>query len=253
MSTLRWVGKDVTKPDAIDKATGRAKYYSDLHLKDMLYGRVLRANRPHAIIKRIDSSRALASRGVVAVLTYKDIQGTNRYGIVTPDQPVICEDKVRYEGDAVALVAAEDPETAERALSLIDVEYEPLPVVSDAVEAIRPDSPRVHEAGNIYRHAHIRNGDVESAFRKCAVVVENTYRTGRQMHMFLETEAGVGFLDENGNVVLHVGGQSPYRDQLQIARALGIPREKIRVVSSIVGGAFGGKDEATVQIQLALL
>lgn len=253
MSTLRWVGKDVTKPDAIDKATGRAKYYSDLHLKDMLYGRVLRANRPHAIIKRIDSSRALALRGVVAVLTYKDIQGTNRYGIVTPDQPVLCEDKVRYEGDAVALVAAEDPETAERTLSLIDVEYEPLPVVSDAVEAIRPDSPRVHEAGNIYRHAHIRNGDVESAFRKCAVVVENTYRTGRQMHMFLETEAGVGFLDENGNVVLHVGGQSPYRDQLQIARALGIPREKIRVVSSIVGGAFGGKDEVTVQIQLALL
>jgi CO/xanthine dehydrogenase Mo-binding subunit len=253
MSALRWVGKDVTKPDAIDKATGQAKYYSDLHLEDMLYGRVLRANRPHARIKRIDTSRAQALKGVVAVLTHKDVEGTNRYGIVTPDQPVLCEDKIRYEGDAVALVAAEDPETAERALGLIDVEYEPLPVVSDPLEAMKPDSPRVHEAGNVYRHAHIRNGDVESAFNKCAVVVENTYRTGRQMHMFIETEAGVGLLDENGNVVLQVGGQAPYRDQLQIARALGIPREKTRVVSSIVGGAFGGKDEVTVQIQLTLL
>lgn len=250
---LRWVGKEIVKPDAYDKATGQAKYYSDLHLKDMLYGRILRANRPHALIKHIDTSRAQVLPGVVAVLTHKDIQGTNRYGIVTPDQPVLCEDKVRYEGDAVALVAAEDPETAERALALIDVEYEDLPVVSDSLEAMKPESPRVHEAGNIYRHAHLRNGDVESAFKRCAVVVENAYRTGRQMHMFLETEAGVGLLDENGNVVLYVGGQSPYRDQLQVARALGIPREKIRVVSSIVGGAFGGKDEATVQIHLALL
>jgi len=253
LGDLRWVGKQITKPDAVDKATGQAKYYSDLHFENMLYGRVLRANRPHALIKRIDTSRAQAFPGVVAVLTHKDVQGTNRYGIVTPDQPVLCEDKVRYEGDAVALVAAEDPETAERALGLIEVDYEPLPVVSDPIEAMKPDSPRVHDAGNIYRHAHIGNGDVESAFKKCAVVVENTYRTGRQMHMFLETEAGVGHLDENGNVVLYVGGQCPYRDQLQIARALGIPREKIRVISSIVGGAFGGKDEVTVQIQLALL
>ena len=250
---LRWVGKTVTRSDALDRAAGRAKFYSDLHLKNMLYGRVLRANRPHALIKRIDTSQAETLPGVVAVLTHRDVQGTNRYGIVTPDQPVLCEDKVRYEGDAVALVAAEDPEIAERALDLIKVDYETLPVVSDPIEAMKAESPRVHEAGNIYRHAHIRNGDVESAFKQCAVVVENTYRTGRQMHMFLETEAGVGFLDENENIVLYVGGQAPYRDQLQIVRALGIPREKIRVVSSIVGGAFGGKDEITIQIQLALL
>jgi len=250
---LRWVGKSVTKHDALEKATGQAKFYSDLHIKNMLYGRVLRAKRPHALIKRIDVSRAQALPGVVAVLTHKDVEGTNRYGIVTPDQPVLCEDKVRYEGDAVALVAAEDPETADRALNLIEVDYEALPVVTDPVEAMKLDSPRVHEAGNIYRHGHIKNGDVEPAFKQCAVVVENTYRTGRQMHMFLETEAGVGFPDKNGNVVLYVGGQAPYRDQLQIARALGIPREKIRVVSSIIGGAFGGKDEITVQIHLALL
>lgn len=250
---LRWVGKEVAKPDALDKATGRARYYSDLHFKDMLYARVLRANRPHALIKRIDISRAQSLPGVVAVLMHKDVQGTNRYGIVTPDQPVLCEDRVRYEGDAVALVAAQDPDTAERALGLIDVEYEPLPVISDPVEAMKPKSPQVHEAGNVYRRGHVRNGDVKSAFEKCAVVVENIYRTGRQMHMFLETEAGVGLLDESGNVVLYVGGQSPYRDQLQVARALGIPREKIRVISSIVGGAFGGKDEVTVQIHLALL
>ena len=144
---LRWVGKPVTRHDAPEKATGQAKFYSDLHLKDMLYGRVLRANRPHALIKRIDITRAQALPGVVAVLTHKDVEGTNRYGIVTPDQPVLCEDKVRYEGDAVALVAAEDPETAERALDLIIVDYEALPVVTDPVEAMKPSSPRVHEAG----------------------------------------------------------------------------------------------------------
>jgi CO/xanthine dehydrogenase Mo-binding subunit len=118
---------------------------------------------------------------------------------------------------------------------------------------MKSDCPRVHEGGNIYRHARIRSGDVGSAFERCAVIVENTYKTSRQMHMFLETEAGIGMLDANENVVICVGGQSPYRDQLQIARALGIPREKIRVASSIVGGAFGGKDEITVQIYLALL
>jgi xanthine dehydrogenase D subunit len=250
---LRWVGKSVTRHDALEKATGQAKFYSDFHLKGMLYGRVLRANRPHALIKHIDISRAQALPGVVAVLTHKDVEGSNRYGIVTPDQPVLCEDRVRYEGDAVALVAADDPETAERALDLIKIDYETLPVVSDPVEAMKPSSPRVHEAGNIFRHGHFRNGDVESAFKQCAVVVENTYRTGRQMHMFLETEAGVGIPDADGKVVLYVGGQAPYRDQLQIARALGMPREKIRVISSIIGGAFGGKDEITVQIHLALL
>jgi len=248
-----WVGRSVTKLHAVERATGQAKFYSDLRFEDMLYGRVLRPNRPHALIKRIDTSRAQALQGVVAVLTHRDVEGTNRYGILTPDQPVLCEDKVRYEGDAVALVAAEDPDTAEQALELIDVEYEPLPIVSDPIEAMKTNSARVHESGNIYRHARVTRGDVAGAFNQCALVVENTYRTGRQMHMFLETEAGVGLFDQNGNVVLYVGGQCPYRDQLQIARALGIPREKIRVVSSIVGGAFGGKDEITVQIHLALL
>jgi CO/xanthine dehydrogenase Mo-binding subunit len=144
-------------------------------------------------------------------------------------------------------------EAAEKAAQLVEVDYDPLPVVSDPVEAMKPDAPKVHEKGNVLRHATVRVGDVQKAFREAAVVVENTYRTGRQMHMFLEVEAGLGMLDDQGRIVLYVGGQSPYRDQMQVSRALGIKPEQVRVVSTPVGGAFGGKEENTVQIHLAML
>jgi CO/xanthine dehydrogenase Mo-binding subunit len=219
----------------------------------MLFAKAARSNYPHALIKGISTRKAEAVSGVVAVLTYKDVPGVNGFGIVVPDQPVLCHDKVRYLGDAVAVVAAETLEAAEQAAHLVEVQYDPLPVVSDPVEAMKPDAPKIHEKGNIQRHATVCVGEVEKAFREAAVVVENTYSTGRQMHMFLELEAGIGMLDDEGNVVLYVGGQSPYRDQMQVSRALGIKPEQVRVISTPVGGAFGGKEENTVQIHLAML
>jgi len=222
-------------------------------LPNMLYAKVTRSKYPHALIKSIDTTRAEAVPGVATVLTHKDVPGLNGFGILIPDQPVLCSDKVRYLGDAVAVVAAETLEAAEKAAGLVEVEYSPLPVVSDPFEAMNPDAPKVHEKGNILRHARIRVGDVDKGFRDAVVVVENTYKTGRQMHMYLETEAGVAMLDENERLVLYSGGQSPYRDQMQISRALGIKPEEIRVISTPVGGAFGGKEENTVQIHLALL
>jgi CO/xanthine dehydrogenase Mo-binding subunit len=237
----------------VGKVTGEAKFFSDLEMPNMLWAKVARSKYPHALIKKIDTSRAEAVPGVVAVLTHKDVPGLNAFGILVPDQPALCSDKVRYMGDAIAVVAAETKEAAERAALLVEVEYEPLPVVSDPVEALKPDAPKVHEKGNVLRHANVRVGDVEKAFKEAAIIVEKTYRTGRQMHMFLETEAGVGMLDDEGKIVLYVGGQSPYRDQLQVSRALGIQPEQIRVISTPVGGAFGGKEENTVQIHLALL
>ncbi len=250
---LRWVGKSVARKDGPGKATGETKFFSDMNMPNMLWARVTRSKHPHALIKRIDTSKAEAFPGVVAVLTHKDIPGQNCFGIVTPDQPVLCYDKVRYLGDAVAVVAAESIEAAETAARLVEVEYEPLPIVTDPEKAMKTGAPKVHENGNVLRHEHVRVGDVEKAFQQAAVVVENTFRTGRQMHMFLETEAGIGMLDEEGNLVLYVGGQSPYRDQMQVSRALDIRPEQVRVISTPVGGAFGGKEENTVQIHLALL
>ena len=222
-------------------------------LPNMLYAKVARSKYPHALIKSINTARAEAVPGVVTVLTHKDVPGLNGFGILIPDQPVLCSDKVRYLGDAVAVVAAETLEAAEKAAGLVEVEYSPLPVVSDPLEAMKPDAPKVHEKGNILRHCRSCVGDVDEGFRNAAAVVEHTYKTGRQMHMYLETEAGVALLDENDRLVLYTGDQSPYRDQLQISRALGIKPEGIRVISTPVGGAFGGKEENTVQIHLALL
>jgi len=250
---LEWVGKSVVRKDGAGKVTGETKFFSDMSFPKMLYAKAARSKYPHALIKRISTEKAEAVPGVVAVLTHKDVPGLNGFGIVVPDQPVLCQDKVRYLGDAVAVIAAENLEAAERAAQLVEVEYEPLPVVSDPVEAMEPGASKVHEKGNILRHETVHGGDVDRAFREAAIVVENTYRTGRQMHMFLEIEAGVGMLDDEGNIVLYVGGQSPYRDQMQVSRALGIKPERVRVISTPVGGAFGGKEENTVQIYLALL
>jgi CO/xanthine dehydrogenase Mo-binding subunit len=252
-SRLNWIGKNVPRKDGHGKVTGETKFFSDMALPNMLWAKVARSKYPHALIKAIDITRAEALPGVVAVITHKDVTGQNGFGILIPDQPVLCYDKVRYLGDAIAVIAAETKETAERAAQLVQVEYGPLPAVTDPVRAMRPDSPKVHSQGNILRRAAIRVGNVDAAFRQAPVVVENTFHTGRQMHMYLETEAGLGLLDDHGNIVLYAGGQSPYRDQMQVSRALAIPPEKIRVISTPVGGAFGGKEENTVQIHLAML
>jgi CO/xanthine dehydrogenase Mo-binding subunit len=250
---LTWVGKTIPRKDGLGKVTGDTKFFSDLILPNMLWAKAVRSKYAHALINKIDTTKAENSSGVVAVLTYKDIPGLNAFGIIVADQPVLCFDKVRYPGDSVAVIAAESKEEAEKAAELVDVEYQPLEVVSDPEDGMKPGSPKVHGKGNILRHGTIHVGDVEKAFGEATVIVENTYRTGRQMHMFLEPEAGIGMLDDEGRIVLYVGGQSPYRDQMQVSRALGIRPEEVRVVSTPVGGAFGGKEENTVQIHLALL
>jgi len=253
MTKTKWVGTDVTRIDAKDKVCGTLEYMSDLSFPNMIYGAVLRSKYPHALIKKIDTKRAKELDGVVTVLTHEDVPGLNGFGIAIPDQPVLCRDKVRYMGDAIALVGAESKEIAEQALELIEVEYEPLPIVDDPEEAMLDTSPLVHETGNIHNHVKIERGDVEAAFNEAYVVVENTYFTPRQMHAFLEPESGVATIDDDKNITIWCGGQHPYRDQLQVARALGMNPRKIRIINTPAGGAFGGKDEITVQIYLALL
>jgi len=249
---FRWVGKPIPRRDAYEKASGSTAYPSDVSMPGMLFAGVLRSQLPHARIKRIDASKARALPGVAAVLTHEDIPGKNRYGAFIRDRPVLCDDKVRYVGDPVALVVATSIEDVEKALGSIEVEYEKLPAVTDPVEALKPGSPRVHEGGNVCRKTRISFGNVEEAFRRAAVVVENTYRTGSQVHAYLEPEAGLGYYDEAKRLTLVVGGQSPYKDRAEICETLGLKEDQVVVITPPVGGAFGGKDDVPVQLHLAL-
>lgn len=253
MGGYKYIGKRIPRIDARSKVDGSLKYPSDLYVKGMIWGRVLRAKHPHARILSIDTSGAEKLPGVVAVLTHKDVAGTNRFGIERQDQPVLCEDRVRYIGDAVALVGAETKEIAERALDLIRVDYEPLPILDDPRESLKRDAIRLHEKGNIVHELHFARGDAAEGFASAYVVVENTYKTQMMDHAFLECEAGLAHVGDDGILTVQSCGQYAFRDVTQIARALNYPPEKIRMIEPYTGGAFGGKDEVTVQILLALL
>ena len=256
------VGKAVPRVDARGKVTGEALYSGDLTMKDMLHMKILFAGRPHARVKSLDTAQAEAAAGVVAVYTAKDIP-VNEYGLQWQDQPVLCgpgsskpgTDVVRFVGDQVAAVVARTETEAAAALKLIQVDYEDLPVVSDAVEAMKPNAPRVHtEIGdsNICVHYKIRKGNIDEGFAKADVIVESEYHTPVQEHAYLQPEAGLAYIDEEGRITIACGGQWTHEDRHQVAHALGMADEEIRVVYPAIGGAFGGREDMSVQIVLAL-
>ncbi len=255
MTEYRYIGKRVPRVDVRDKVTGKTVYSTDLYPEGMLRARVLRAAIPHGKITRLDVSRARQLPGVEAVLTHHDIPGHNGFGIVTPNWPVLCVDRVRYRGDALALVAAVDEETAAAALKLIEVEYQPLPIIDTPEEALAEGAVQIHKGGNIQHRMDIPpKGDVEKALAESEIVLSQTYQTQFMEHAYLETEGGVGIYDEKtGVITVWCGDQYPFRDQLQVARSLDWDPLKIRIIGSPTGGAFGGKDEISVQIHLALL
>ncbi len=245
----RWA----VRPDIEAKVAGRLTYLTDRRSEAMLVGRILRAGVPHALIRAIDTSAAEALPGVVAVVTAADIKGINAFGIVEQDQPALCFDRVRHAGDPVAAIAAVDAETAARALALIRVDYEPLPLVDSFDAAMAADAPLIHAGGNLRLQLDHRRGDVDAAFARAAYIVEDVYETPRQMHGFMETEGGAVIPEADGTLTVAVGGQHGSRDRMQLARILAMPENKIRVITSPTGGAFGGKDELTVQPAMALL
>jgi len=250
---LNVVGRPLPRPDAVDKVTGSAKYTDDHVFPNMLFGATLRAGIPHARIKRIDTSQAQALPGVVAVITHQDVPGKKHHGLVIQDWPVLCYDKVRYVGDAVAVVAAETPEIAQRALALIQVEYEPLPVVDSPQRALESDAPKVHESGNLLKHIKVRKGDVAQGFAQAEIIVERTFHTAFTEHAFLEPECSIGRVADEGRIEVYVGSQIPYQDRAQIAACLGVPEDQVRVVGTFIGGGFGGKEDIMGQIHAALL
>lgn len=255
------IGKSVVRLDAGSKVTGEALYPGDINLPDQTYMKILFAGRPHAIIKKVDVSAAEALPGVIAVFTAKDVPN-NEYGLITPDQPVLCgpgsskpyTDRVRWIGDQVALVVAESESIAAQARDLIQVDYKDLPVVTDMLAAMEADAPLLHpeKGSNVILRYRIRKGDVEAAFKQADVIVEGVYDTPMQEHAYLQPEAGLGYIDEEGRVTVIVGGQWTHEDQEQIAHSLGLELEQVRVIYPAIGGAFGGREDMSVQIVLGL-
>ena len=255
------VGESITRVDAYDKVIGTAKYPGDINLPEQLYMKILFSGKAHAIIRKIDTSQAEKYPGVIAVFTAKDVPN-NVYGLISPDQPVLCgpgsnrefADRVRFIGDQIALVVAESEKIAEHAVKLIQVEYEDLPVVTDPVLAMGDSAILLHpdRGSNVFGHYRIRKGDTDAAFRNADVIVEGEYHTPAQEHAYLQPEAGLSYIDEEGRVTVIVGGQWTHEDQEQIAHSLNLPLEKIRVIYPAIGGAFGGREDMSIQIVLAL-
>lgn len=249
------IGKSQARLDIIAKVKGTRKYPQDFNMEGQLWGAVVWAEHPHAIVRRIDPSAATALPGVVRVITANDVP-VNRYGISTPDQPVLVDEgeKVRWVGDRIAIVVAEDLRTARKARDLVRVEYEPLPVVSDVFTAMREDAPRIHEnrPDNILHHIPIRKGNVEEGFAQADVIVEGEISTPFVEHAYMQPEAGIGYIDEQGRVTVIAAAQWPHDDLHQIARMLNLPEDQVREIVPAVGGAFGGREDMYIQHLLAL-
>ncbi|MGD9147454.1 MAG: molybdopterin-dependent oxidoreductase [Anaerolineae bacterium] len=248
------IGQRLLRPDAVDKVTGKARFPGDLVMEGMLSAKVLFSDRVHARIVSVDTSEAEQVPGVVAVLTHEDVP-VNEYGLIYKDQPALNRDKVRSVFDRVALVIAETQQAALRAHDLIRVAYEDLPAVTDPRQAMQAGAPVVHERwpDNIQSHQRIRRGNVEAVFaRDDVVIVESDYFTPHQEHAYLQPEAGIGYIDEQGRVTVHSTGQWSHDDQHQIAHMLNLPLEQVRVIYAPAGGAFGGREDMSVQHLLAL-
>ncbi|MCL4459532.1 MAG: xanthine dehydrogenase family protein molybdopterin-binding subunit [Chloroflexi bacterium] len=250
-SPYRAIAKPIARWDAGPKVQGEAKYAGDLWFEGMLYGAVLRSPHDHAHLLSIDLSGARACPGVVAVLTASDILGRNAFGVMVPDQPILAFEKVRFQGEAIAVIVARTEEIARQALKRIKVSYQMQPAVFDPEIALREDAPLVHSDGNLLSHRQIHVGDINAGFATADLVLEATFRTQTVDHAYLEPEVAVAICN-NDQITVWAPSQNPFKDQEQIAQALNLPLEQIRVINPAIGGSFGGKDDIALQIMAAL-
>ncbi|MBA4421119.1 MAG: xanthine dehydrogenase [Anaerolinea sp.] len=262
LPVLRTVGKPLRKVDAMGKAVGATVYAGDFSMPQMLLGKVFRSKHSSAHITRLDVSKARALTGVACVITGFDVPNarlvsdmpgqTGQKQRTGSDVPVLASQQVRFYGEPIALVAAETQEILDKALSLIEIDYEPLPGVYDPQEAIKPGAPVVTPPDNIVARWKIRKGNLESGFEQADLIVENTFRLPYQEHAYLEPEAGVAWMDERNVITIRVSTQVIEHFRT-IARAVGVPQNKIHIQGTMVGGGFGGKEDITLEIYLALL
>lgn len=256
------VGTSHRRIDALDKVTGKTQYSGDLLKPGTLHMKILFAERPHARVKEIRIQKALEAHGVVAIYTAKDVP-INEYGLQIPDQPVLCgpgsnkpfTDIVRFVGDQVAVIVAETEEQAAKAIKLIEVDYEDLPILTNPIAAMRHDAHLLHPDrgdSNVCVHYKIRKGNTDEAFLNAYAVVEGEYETPVQEHAYLQPEAGLAYIDDEGRITVESAGQWTNADRKSIAHALDLPEEQVRVIYPAIGGAFGGREDLSVQIVLAL-
>ncbi|MEU5920409.1 molybdopterin cofactor-binding domain-containing protein [Streptomyces sp. NPDC047141] len=258
------IGESTLRPDGTLKVTGEFAYSSDMWHEDMLWGQILRSTVAHAEIVSIDISEALAMDGVYAVLTHEDLPAAKNYGMEFQDTPVLAYGKVRHHGEPVALVGADHPETARRAAAKIKIEYRELPLITDEASALAPDAILVHENRDDHHSGHVPHpnivhrqpiirGDAAEAAKRADVIVKGEYTFGMQDQAFLGPESGLAVPAEDGGVDLYVATQWLHSDLKQIAPCLGLPEEKIRMTMAGVGGAFGGREDISMQILASIL
>ncbi len=253
VASMSSVGKSISRPDILPKTLGQLMYIDDLYFPGMLFAKILRSRHPHARIISIDTSEAEAMPGVKATLTAKEIP-VNSFGPTFQDQPVLADEKVRHMGDGVAAVAAISEQIAAEALDKIKVEYEPLPAVYDPLAAMAEDAPKVHGPNtNIYVRHKINKGDVEKSLARAHLVVEERYTTQMVEHVSIEPHAAIAMWDAWKRVTLWTSLGRISLARTDLARILSLPVNKIRVVSTQVGGNFGGKNEITIEPVIALL
>lgn len=255
------IGHSLNRSDAPGKVTGETDFPGDIDLAGQLWMKLRFSDRPHARVKAIDTRLARSLPGVHEIFTAADVP-VNEYGLVTKDQPVLCgpgssisgADVVRSYMDCVAIIVAENEAIATKAASLVDIDYEDLPAIFDAERAMEAGQPQLHAElpNNILSHYTVRSGDMAAGWEHAEVVVEGEYRTGMQEHAYLQPEAGLAYIDEKGRVTVCVAGQWIHEDLWQICHALNLPEDQVRVVYPAVGGAFGGREDMSVQIVLAL-
>ncbi|WP_329284308.1 xanthine dehydrogenase family protein molybdopterin-binding subunit [Streptomyces sp. NBC_00691] len=258
------IGESTLRPDGTLKVTGEFAYSSDMWHEDMLWGQILRSTVAHAEIVSIDTTEALVMDGVYAVLTHEDLPAAKNYGMEFQDTPVLAYGKVRHHGEPVALVAADHPETARRAAAKIKIEYRELPVITDEASATAPDAILVHEGRDDHHSGHVPHpnivhrqpiirGDATEAAKRADVIVTGEYTFGMQDQAFLGPESGLAVPSEDGGVDLYVATQWLHSDLKQIAPCLGLPEEKVRMTMAGVGGAFGGREDISMQILASIL
>ena len=245
------MGTSALRPDGVAKVTGEFSFSSDMRAENMLWGATLRSPHPYARIKSIDTTKALLIAGVHAIITAEDVPGKLTYGLISSDQPVFAKDVVRYMGEPVAAVAADHPETCRRALAAIVVEYEVMSPLVDAELAILPNTPPIHPDGNLIRHQRIVHGDSNATGD---IIVEGNYTIGMQDQAFLGLEAAMAFPDPGAQgVELHIATQWLHEDRGQIAACLNLPEDNVRLVLGGVGGAFGAREDISLQVHCCLL
>lgn len=240
---MRVVGKPVLRNDAVEKVLGRTNYIDDVGLQGMLYAVTVRSPKPHIFIKKLDTSRAEKVQGFVRLVTVADVPGKNNVPLVLNDHPVFAESECRFLGEAIGVAVATTPEAAKRAAEAVLIEYEELPAVTDPLEAMHPDAPRVFGEDNVFRKFQVIRGDADRAFAEADAVVEGTFTTGYQAHAYLETQGMIAIPQADGGMHIQGSLQCPFYIHDAIAMVMGVSSNKVRIVQAPTGGGFGGKED----------